>query len=77
MKKTDTVEVTAATAPATSKSISIRVAWGTWSQVYVSNLCSYTVTNSQHSGVSSARSGTTAASILLAILTGLFAITSH
>jgi hypothetical protein len=75
VKKTDTVVVTAATATAKTKLISIRVAWGTWAQVYVSNPCTYTVTESQHSAASTVLA--TAAAGLLPMLVSLFAMTTR
>ena len=67
--------MTAADATAKTKVISIRVAWGTWAQVYVSNPCTYTVTQSQHSRASTARA--TAAAGFLAMLVGMSAMTTR
>ncbi len=46
--KTDNVTVTAPSAGST-KAIKIRVAWGTWRQVYVSQDCSYTISSDPYS----------------------------
>ncbi len=46
--KTDIVTITAASGTET-KLVKIRVAWGSWSQVYVSMDCSYTVTSAPYS----------------------------
>ena len=47
MNKTDVVKVTAPSG--TDTKIKIRVAWGTWVQVFVSMDCSYTVTSTPYS----------------------------
>jgi hypothetical protein len=47
VNKTDVVKVTAPSG--TDTKIKIRVAWGTWVQVFVSMDCSYTVTSTPYS----------------------------